>query len=456
MEAIAKRVRASRTLVFIGLLIVSLAIFTIVPRRELGTAAEHHMTHSISFSRVSTPVTVRMLINAESRPYLALLNATYSPEPVDVTQVQIHFNPGDAGQQALQITWIINSPTTVVADFMIATYETHFVSPILNLDDSNREEVRSTQFYPLEDPIVQRTANEVLGRIRWGSNTEKARAVYDWMRENIQYNGRMTGVHNPVEVLRQREAVCEGIAYTFATLSRALGVPARVFYGNIMEPPLSPLTGVFWQKHAWAEFWDGANWQPVDPTLGSFGSLGIHQYVHGSFGLWSMNVYSDRGMVWPTNRDGRVSVSECGLDWSKFVQYRTTAWVHLWMITDSVSVVMTDRRAAGIFLILIGSVYMMRRRIQQYLRPDIFASIPEPTPPYFADIAERSLKELLGESSAKAAIYHMGGSEILRDPRALQKGIDAIFGPQAYIVLEHILARTMESACALNTATSSE
>lgn len=313
------------------------------------------MTHWISFYKVSTPVTVKMVISAESRQYLALLNTAYTPTPNSISEILFHFHLGDAGQKALLVTWIVDNPITLIADFEIATYETHYMSPLFNTEGSRQEEVRSTPFYPSEDFTVQRVAKEVLERSSLQSNGEKARAVYDWVRANIQYDKQMAGVYSPIEVLRQRKAVCEGLAYTFATLCKALGVPARVYYGNVFGSDESSISGIFWQKHCWAEFWDGSNWQPVDPTLGCFGSLSIIHYAHSSFGLWSIDVHSDRGIVWPVNRDRRVTVSGCGLDWVKFIGYRASTWTLLWMATTT--------SGTGTCLVLVGGMYLIRRKM---------------------------------------------------------------------------------------------
>ncbi len=356
-----------RTLIFAGLLVSFVIIFAFVPRCEFGESNVHNMTHWISFSDVTTPVTVKMLINAESRPYLRLLNATYNPTPADISTIRINFHPGDAGQEAIQVTWIITEPTTVYANFQIATYETRYVTPVIGFETSKPEELGSTQFYPVENQAVQGVANKILGNMGgWSrSNTDKAKAVFNWMKANIQYDMKMVGVHSPVEVLNQRKAVCEGLAYTFATLSRALGVPARVFYGNLAAvSPEYEFSGIFWQKHAWAEFWDGSNWQPVDPTNGNFGSLNTGPYVQTSFGLWSIEVSSEKGIIWPVNKDSRVTVSGCGLDWARFVKYGTTPWVFIWMVTNS--------WAAGAFFTIIGGVYLGKRQIHPTNKPRTF------------------------------------------------------------------------------------
>jgi hypothetical protein len=50
-----------------------------------------------------------------------------------------------------------------------------------------------------------------------------------------------------------------------------------------------------------------------------------------------------------------------------------------------------------------------------------------------------SLKDLFGEPAASSIIYHLGGSNVLRDPKSLKAQIDAIFGIGANIILAQIL-----------------
>ena len=45
------------------------------------------MTHWISFADVSSPVTVKILVNAELRPYLTLLDVQYNPTPTEIREL---------------------------------------------------------------------------------------------------------------------------------------------------------------------------------------------------------------------------------------------------------------------------------------------------------------------------------------------------------------------------------
>jgi transglutaminase-like putative cysteine protease len=65
------------------------------------------------------------------------------------------------------------------------------------------------------------------------------------------------------DVLRERRAECQGHAYLFAALARALGLPTRVVNGVVY---LEEYGGFLY--HSWNEvFVQGAGWRPVDPTF---------------------------------------------------------------------------------------------------------------------------------------------------------------------------------------------
>jgi hypothetical protein len=66
-----------------------------------------------------------------------------------------------------------------------------------------------------------------------------------------------------VDVLRERRAECQGHAYLFAALARALGLPTRVVNGVVYMPEYGGFL-----YHSWNEVWiDGAGWRPVDATF---------------------------------------------------------------------------------------------------------------------------------------------------------------------------------------------
>ncbi len=67
----------------------------------------------------------------------------------------------------------------------------------------------------------------------------------------------------------KKKGFCEHFAGTYATLARALGIPARVISGY--QGGEYNKVGNFWRitqrfAHAWVEVWSGTEWTRVDPT----------------------------------------------------------------------------------------------------------------------------------------------------------------------------------------------
>ncbi len=66
------------------------------------------------------------------------------------------------------------------------------------------------------------------------------------------------------DVLRERRAECQGHAYLFAALARALGLPTRIVNGVVYMPEHGGFL-----YHTWNEVWlEATGWRPVDATLG--------------------------------------------------------------------------------------------------------------------------------------------------------------------------------------------
>ena len=61
------------------------------------------------------------------------------------------------------------------------------------------------------------------------NDEEKAKAIYDWIEENIDYGDkkRTNGYKNSEEVLEQREGVCGEMAYVYVTMARCCGLKSN-------------------------------------------------------------------------------------------------------------------------------------------------------------------------------------------------------------------------------------
>lgn len=96
---------------------------------------------------------------------------------------------------------------------------------------------------------------------------ETAREVFAWLRQEMEYQPGITGVHFNAEAsFAERKGVCQDLSHVAIGALRSLGVPARYVSGYIHPNPEADIgTPVAGQSHAWLEWWDG-RWHSWDPT----------------------------------------------------------------------------------------------------------------------------------------------------------------------------------------------
>ena len=83
-----------------------------------------------------------------------------------------------------------------------------------------------------------------------------------WIEANIAQEA--VDAFSAADVLRERRGECQGHAYLFAALARALGMPTRVVNGLVYSAPQGGFL-----YHTWNEVWiAGEGWRPVDATFG--------------------------------------------------------------------------------------------------------------------------------------------------------------------------------------------
>lgn len=107
------------------------------------------------------------------------------------------------------------------------------------------------------DPTLSALAQNITA----GKSTdiEKSRAIFAWVAKNIAYNAPLVNAANPpiysaLQTYQSRVVLCSGYADLSAALHRAVGIKAKVSYG---------------ENHAWNEIMLNGVWQSEDPTFGS-------------------------------------------------------------------------------------------------------------------------------------------------------------------------------------------
>lgn len=121
-----------------------------------------------------------------------------------------------------------------------------------------------TEFVPVDGRV-----GEIARKVTAGKTgmQDKARAVYDWVVENISRDPHVRGCGlGDVEVtLAKGSGKCADISTVFVAVARAAGVPAREVFGlRLGKEDIEDITGGY---HCWAEFYEpGYGWVPIDPA----------------------------------------------------------------------------------------------------------------------------------------------------------------------------------------------
>ena len=124
--------------------------------------------------------------------------------------------------------------------------------------------LRGNRFVSVEGEVRKLALEITRGR---KTLPEKARAVYDWIVENLRRDPKVKGCGRGIvcEVLKKRCGKCADLNSVFVALSRAAGIPAREVFGlRLGHESGENLTGA---QHCWAEFFvPGYGWVPADPA----------------------------------------------------------------------------------------------------------------------------------------------------------------------------------------------
>ena len=108
-------------------------------------------------------------------------------------------------------------------------------------------------------PNIRITAGEIVGSER--DPERQASLLVHWIQANIER--APLDVFSAVDVLEKKKAECQGHAYLYTALARALGIPTRVVSGLTYSEEVNGFL-----FHSWTESWLGGRWMPIDPTFG--------------------------------------------------------------------------------------------------------------------------------------------------------------------------------------------
>lgn len=179
-------------------------------------------------------------------------------------------NTDARGNKMAYIEWEANAdPSSRIAKVSFHATRTEALRPNIVEsgdvpDDIKNNYLGSSSMVRVDDPSVQAKAQEITA----GQDTYegKARAIYDWIYDNMNRDNNVTGCGDG-DVCRLISSgvlagKCTDINSVFVALCRASGVPAREMFGIRMNAQ-----NITANQHCWCEFYvPGTGWVPADPA----------------------------------------------------------------------------------------------------------------------------------------------------------------------------------------------
>ncbi|BDH78957.1 hypothetical protein MTTB_03360 [Methanothermobacter tenebrarum] len=117
----------------------------------------------------------------------------------------------------------------------------------------------------VNDPSIQALAARLTAGLT--SAWDKAKAVFNWVRDNISYSFYYNTRYGAVGTLKYRTGNCCDQAHLVVALARAAGLPARYVHGICTFS-----SGTY--GHVWAQIYINGVWYNADPTS-TRNSLGV-------------------------------------------------------------------------------------------------------------------------------------------------------------------------------------
>ncbi len=136
------------------------------------------------------------------------------------------------------------------------------------------------KYWEVEDSLIQDISQSIAEQ----SNGDEAyaRLAFDIVRETVKLKTHLDFRLGAADAAKDREGDCDEHADLFIALNRAVRIPCRRvvghFYRRNEEPEPHAWTEVYLEKHGWA---------PVDPALGTFGTLSENYFSRIREGLVS-------------------------------------------------------------------------------------------------------------------------------------------------------------------------
>ncbi|UCD73306.1 MAG: hypothetical protein JSW01_01310 [Candidatus Bathyarchaeota archaeon] len=241
-----------------------------------GKYADYEITNWIEASGYAS-LALNIVFDFEEKDYSKLLGMSVEGGQHRFEMRESYWEQGSGQYRNMSIvSWeptIRGSTERISVTYRVRSYSIRYEMSgwdplfwIKKYPDEVSKYLTSNSYFPVNDPEIRAVANRVTQGV--SDPSEKVRRIYDWVTESIEYEMVPEHYVDTAWIVRNRKAVCEGIALVMSTMLRSIGIPARTVHGAIAidgESLYYPTN----YKHAWVEFYMYSKWIAADPTWGA-------------------------------------------------------------------------------------------------------------------------------------------------------------------------------------------
>ena len=235
-----------------------------VEANKTGKVTSGTVTTTIDFSGYEAGKVVRVWLPiAQDGDYQTVTDVTFDAPKATVAEinVDIEFN------KMLYLEWDANvapEDRTATLSFKAERQEVRVSDPVddgSEIPDDVKQYLEGSDLVPVNDQVKAAADEITAGKT---DSVEKARAIYDWIIQNMNRDESVKGcgTGDVCALLDTKAGKCTDINSVFVGLCRASGIPAREMFGIRMNAE-----DITKNQHCWAEFYvAGTGWVPADPA----------------------------------------------------------------------------------------------------------------------------------------------------------------------------------------------
>lgn len=235
-----------------------------IEANKTGKVTSGTVTTTVDFSGYEAGKVVRVWLPiAQDGDYQTVTDVTFDAPKATVAEinVDIEFN------KMLYLEWDANvapEDRTATLSFKAERQEVRVSDPVddgSEIPDDVKQYLEGSDLVPVNDQVKAAADEITAGKT---DSVEKARAIYDWIIQNMNRDESVKGcgTGDVCALLDTKAGKCTDINSVFVGLCRASGIPAREMFGVRMNAE-----DITKNQHCWAEFYvAGTGWVPADPA----------------------------------------------------------------------------------------------------------------------------------------------------------------------------------------------